>query len=405
MMKKKLQQLLAPLFSFLHWEVDSGRILLACAVLAIIIANSPLGPSYDQLLHLQLGLAGYSMSLVHWINDGLMAVFFFVIGLEIKREFCYGELRTMSAMVMPVCAALGGMLVPAIVYSIFNYGTPTAGGWGIPMATDIAFALGVMLLAARQAPVGLVVFLTALAIVDDLGAIVVIALFYSGEISVAALLTGLVLLALAFLLGRRGVQSVWPYLLLGLGAWAAFLVSGIHPTIAGVLLGFTIPIEGQPDDDSLHQKQAHQPGYHGSLLHILEEKLEPWSSYGIMPIFALANAGVSLAGASFDLTSPLCLGIIAGLVIGKPLGIYGSVKLLTQLTGAPLPGAATNAQTIAAGTLGGIGFTMSIFIATLALPDAAALNAAKISILSASVLAGTLGALLFKFCTAKTKNS
>ena len=384
-MKHKLRTLMTPFESFLTWEAGSGVILLASAILALVIANSPAGPAYEHLLHTMLGIGTgdfrLEMSLAHWVNDGLMTVFFFVIGLEIKREFLYGELRTKSAMVLPVCAALGGMLMPALLYSLVNLGAPTAGGWGIPMATDIAFALGILSLAASDAPLGLVVFLTALAIVDDLGAIVVIALFYSSDVSLAALGAGLLAILGAAALSRAGCKSLPLYGALGLAAWGAFLASGIHPTIAGVLLGLTIPAAASPET---------------SLLHQLEERIEPWSAYLIMPIFALANAGVSLAGAALDPTSPLFLGIVCGLVIGKPLGIYGSVRLVTRLSGAPLPGSATPSATLAAGTLGGIGFTMSIFIANLAFPDEATLAAAKLSILSASILAGLLGALLFR---------
>ena len=362
--------------------------LLACAVLALLLANSPLADAYAHLLHLPLGIGSgalrLEMSLTHWVNDGLMTLFFFAIGLEIKREFLYGELRTKAAMLLPVCAALGGMLVPALLYSLINLGAPTAGGWGIPMATDIAFALGILSLAASDAPLGLVVFLTALAIVDDLGAIIVIALFYSSDVSLAALGAGLLAILGAAALSRAGCKRLPLYGALGLAAWGAFLASGIHPTIAGVLLGLTIPAAASPET---------------SLLHQLEERIEPWSAYLIMPIFALANAGVSLAGAALDPTSPLFLGIVCGLVIGKPLGIYGSVRLVTRLSGAPLPGSATPSATLAAGTLGGIGFTMSIFIANLAFPDEATLAAAKLSILSASILAGLLGALLFRLAS------
>lgn len=265
------------------------------------------------------------------------------------------------------------------------------------MATDIAFALGIMTLAAGSAPVGLVVFLTALAIVDDLGAIVVIALFYSSDVSLAALGIGLAFLAGAFVLSRLRVEFLPAYLVLGLGAWLAFLASGIHPTIAGVLLGCAIPATASLDNSILHDgEHPKTAGHHGSLLHKLEEALEPWSAYVIMPIFALGNAGVSISGASLDFASPLFLGIAAGLVIGKPLGIYGSVRILTKITGAPLPGGASPGQALSAGTLGGIGFTMSIFIATLAFPEAETLAAAKLSILVSSVVAGGIGAAMFQ---------
>ena len=355
---KSMQGLAEPFLAFLRWEASSGVILLACAILALIVANSPLSESYEHLLHYPIA-----------------------IGLEIKREFLYGELRTYSAMLLPVGAALGGMLVPAIFYAAINYGQPTFGGWGIPMATDIAFALGIMTIAARQAPLGLVVFLTALAIVDDLGAIVVIALFYNTDLTVSALLLGLAAVAAAFVLGRFRVRFLPAYIALGLVAWLAFLQAGIHPTIAGVLLGLSIPAAADPE---------------ASLLHKLEHALEPWSAYAIMPIFALANAGVAISLATLDMTSPIFLGIFAGLCLGKPIGIFGAVFVLCKVFRLQLPGNATKSQLAATGMLGGIGFTMSIFIASLAFTDSAMLDLAKISILSASILSGLLGTAFFK---------
>lgn len=380
-----LQAVAGPFLAFLRWEASSGVILLFCAILALILANSPLAAGYEHILHLPIAIGAgeyvVEMGLLHWINDGLMAVFFFVIGLEIKREFLYGELRTASAMLLPVGAALGGMIVPAILYASINLGQPTFGGWGIPMATDIAFALGIMTIAARQAPLGLVVFLTALAIVDDLGAIVVIALFYNSDLAFGALFMGLLAIAAAFVIGRLRVRFVPLYIVLGLIAWYAFLQAGIHPTIAGVLLGLAIPAAEKPEV---------------SLLHKLEHALEPWSAYGIMPIFALANAGVAISFASLDFASPIFLGIAAGLCLGKPLGIFGATFLLCKVFKLPLPGGATKAQLAATGMLGGIGFTMSIFIASLAFPEAAQLDLAKISILCASILSGILGTVFFK---------
>lgn len=380
-----LQAVAEPFLAFLRWEASSGVILLGCAILALIVANSPLAGTYEHILHLPIAIGAgeytVTMGLLHWINDGLMAVFFFVIGLEIKREFLYGELRTASAMLLPVGAALGGMIVPALLYAAINVGLPTFGGWGIPMATDIAFALGIMTIAARQAPLGLVVFLTALAIVDDLGAIVVIALFYNSDLVFSALLVGLLAIAAAFLFGRLRVRFVPLYIVLGLMAWYAFLQAGIHPTIAGVLLGLSIPAAAKPE---------------ASLLHKLEHALEPWSAYGIMPIFALANAGVAISFATFDASSPIFLGILAGLCLGKPLGIFGAMFLLCRAFKLPLPGSATKSQLAATGMLGGIGFTMSIFIASLAFTESAQLDLAKISILCASVLSGILGTAFFK---------
>ena len=383
-MRRKIESLSTTFLSFLRSEASGGVILLICAILAVLIANSPWGESYEHALHtpIAIGLGAFSleMGLLHWVNDGLMAIFFFLVGLEIKREFLYGELKTKSAMILPVCGALGGMLVPALFYSLLNFGSPTAGGWGIPMATDIAFALGIMTMAARSAPPGLIVFLTALAIVDDLGAIVVIALFYSTDLAWAALLSGLAALAGAFLLNRMKIRFFPAYLVLGLIAWYFFLKAGIHPTIAGVILGFSIPAEKSCKT---------------SMLHRWEKRLHPWSAYLIMPIFALSNAGVEITLASLDFSSPLPWGILAGLFLGKPVGIFGSVYLLQKLGNIDIPGKASPRELAATGMLGGIGFTMSIFIASIAFTDPALLNLAKFSILLASTISAAAGTVIF----------
>lgn len=383
-MRRKIESLSTTFLSFLRSEASGGVILLICAILAVIIANSPWGGAYEHSLHtpIAIGIGPFSleMGLLHWVNDGLMAVFFFLVGLEIKREFLYGELRTKSAMILPVCGALGGMLVPALFYSLLNFGTATSGGWGIPMATDIAFALGIMTLAARSAPPGLVVFLTALAIVDDLGAIVVIALFYSTDLAWIALASGLAALAGAFLLNRLKIRFFPAYLALGLVAWYFFLKAGIHPTIAGVILGFSIPAEGNCKVSMLHQ---------------WEKRLHPWSAYLIMPIFALSNAGVEISLASLDFTSPLPWGILAGLFLGKPVGIFGSVYLLHKRGHIDIPGKASPRELAATGMLGGIGFTMSIFIVSIAFTDPGLLNLAKFSILLASTISAAAGTLVF----------
>lgn len=380
-MRRKIESLSTTFLSFLRSEASGGVILLICAILAVLIANSPWGKSYEHALHtpIAIGLGAFSleMGLLHWVNDGLMAIFFFLVGLEIKREFLYGELKTKSAMILPVCGALGGMLVPALFYSLLNFGSPTAGGWGIPMATDIAFALGIMTMAARSAPPGLIVFLTALAIVDDLGAIVVIALFY---IAWAALLSGLAALAGAFLLNRMKIRFFPAYLVLGLIAWYFFLKAGIHPTIAGVILGFSIPAEKSCKT---------------SMLHRWEKRLHPWSAYLIMPIFALSNAGVEISLASLDFSSPLPWGILAGLFLGKPVGIFGSVYLLHKIGHIDIPGKASPRELAATGMLGGIGFTMSIFIASIAFTDPALLNLAKFSILLASTISAAASTVIF----------
>lgn len=383
-MRRKIESLSTTFLSFLRSEASGGVILLICAILAVLIANSPWGESYEHALHtpIAIGLGAFSleMGLLHWVNDGLMAIFFFLVSLEIKREFLYGELKTKSAMILPVCGALGGMLVPALFYSLLNFGSPTADGWGIPMATDIAFALGIMTMAARSAPPGLIVFLTALAIVDDLGAIVVIALFYSTELAWFALFAGIAALAGAFLLNRMKIRFFPAYLVLGLIAWYFFLKAGIHPTIAGVILGFSIPAEKSCKT---------------SMLHRWEKRLHPWSAYLIMPIFALSNAGVEISLASLDFSSPLPWGILAGLFLGKPVGIFGSVYLLHKLGNIDIPGKASPRELAATGMLGGIGFTMSIFIASIAFTDPALLNLAKFSILLASTISTAAGTVIF----------
>lgn len=393
-MRRKIESLSTTFLSFLRSEASGGVILLICAILAVIIANSPWGGAYEHSLHtpIAIGIGPFSleMGLLHWVNDGLMAVFFFLVGLEIKREFLYGELRTKSAMILPVCGALGGMLVPALFYSLLNFGTATSGGWGIPMATDIAFALGIMTLAARSAPPGLVVFLTALAIVDDLGAIVVIALFYSTDLAWIALASGLAALAGAFLLNRLKIRFFPAYLALGLVAWYFFLKAGIHPTIAGVILGFSIPAEGNCKVSMLHQ---------------WEKRLHPWSAYLIMPVFALSNAGVEISLASLDFTSPLPWGILAGLFLGKPVGIFGSVYLLHKIGHIDIPGKASPQELAATGMLGGIGFTMSIFIASIAFTDPGLLNLAKFSILLASTISAAAGTLVFLISGSKGRET
>jgi NhaA family Na+:H+ antiporter len=393
-MRRKIESLSTTFLSFLRSEASGGVILLICAILAVIIANSPWGGAYEHSLHtpIAIGIGPFSleMGLLHWVNDGLMAVFFFLVGLEIKREFLYGELRTKSAMILPVCGALGGMLVPALFYSLLNFGTETSGGWGIPMATDIAFALGIMTLAARSAPPGLVVFLTALAIVDDLGAIVVIALFYSTDLAWISLASGLAALTGAFLLNRMKIRFFPAYLALGLVAWYFFLKAGIHPTIAGVILGFSIPAEGNCKVSMLHQ---------------WEKRLHPWSAYLIMPVFALSNAGVEISLASLDFTSPLPWGILAGLFLGKPVGIFGSVYLLHKIGHIDIPGKASPQELAATGMLGGIGFTMSIFIASIAFTDPSLLNLAKFSILLASTISAAAGTLVFLISGSKGRDT
>lgn len=387
--QEQSRQMIMPFQQFFKQEASSGIVLLAFAVMAMGLANSPWAAAYEEILHwkLSVGMGDFqlSMSLLHWINDGLMAVFFFVIGMEIKREFLFGELKSPSSTLLPIAAAVGGMVMPALLYTAFNIGKPTISGWGVSMATDIAFSLGVLAFAAPRAPRAVVVFLTALAIVDDLGGILVIALFYSADLHGPSLLAGAAVLLVLFWLSRRNVQSVLLYLIGGGLLWYAFLQGGIHPTIAGVLLGFSIP--------------AGTEETHGaSLLRKLEHRLTPWSAFFIMPVFALSNAGIAIDGGSVgNLLTPVGLGIMAGLFLGKPLGIFLSAYGLIRLRVVALPAGVRTAHFLGAGMLGGIGFTMSLFIAALAFTDGQVLMTAKTAVVAASVLSGLAGTAMFKW--------
>ena len=365
---------------FLDDQASGGIVLMAAAALALVVANSPLAPLYFDALHAYLG----PLSLAHWINDGLMAVFFLVVGLEIKREVLDGQLSTWSRRILPGVAALGGMIVPALVFLAFNAdNATTARGWAIPSATDIAFALGVLSLLGPRVPTSLKVFLTALAIIDDLGAVLIIALFYSGDLAMpylggaAAVLVGLVAL------NRLGVSRLWAYLVLGLGLWWLVLGSGVHASIAGVLLALTVPLRtspGRPDAD-------HSP------LHRLEHALHPLSTFLVIPIFGFANAGVSFAGLTMEaLTSDLTLGVALGLLLGKVVGVYGSAWTVIHFGLADVPMGAGRLQLLGVALLCGIGFTMSLFIGLLAFADSALLQEeVKVGILGGSLVAGFLG--------------
>lgn len=387
-LKNKLESLNFAFMEFFKNQSASGILLLFCAIGAMFIANSTFSQTYEAILHkmIAVGIGEFtiSMSFLHWVNDGLMAFFFFVIGMEIKREFLYEELNSLSATILPVVAAIGGMLAPAAIYVLFNYGEPTINGWGIPMGTDIAFALGVLSFAAGNAPRSIAIFLTALAIVDDLGAIIVIALFYTSGLVFNYLIAGFIVLGILILLNYYKVTSRLYRIIGGLILWFCFLQSGIHPTIAGVLLGLVIPA-GTIDT------------FKDSMLYKFEHALTPWSSYLIMPIFALANAGIAFNQESFsNLLTPVGLGIILGLFIGKPLGIFISVYTLVKLKIVKIPQNATLGHFFGAGSLGGIGFTMSLFIASLAFSDGEYLTTAKAAIMTASLLSGVLGTFLFK---------
>jgi len=371
--------------AFLDNAASGGIVLMVSAALALIVANSPLGHAYAEALHAYIG----GLSVLHWINDGLMAVFFLMVGLEIKREVVDGQLSTWSRRVLPGSAALGGMVGPALIFLAFNMGDDGhPKGWAIPAATDIAFALGVLSLLGSRVPMSLKVFLTALAIIDDLGAVVIIALFYTSSIDALALGgAGAVIVAL-IALNRLGVRSLVPYLGLGLVLWFLVLLSGVHATLAGVILALTIPLNRTPT----------QPDDMESPLHKLEHAIQPWVTFLIVPIFGFANAGVSFAGMSLSqLADPVPLGVAAGLFLGKQLGVFAAAALVIRAGWAELPMYASWRQLYGVALLCGIGFTMSLFIGLLAFPDSMVLqDEVKIGVLLGSLLSATAGALLLR---------
>lgn len=370
--------------NFLDNEAAGGLVLMAMAALAIIIANSPLAEPYFHALHIYIG----PLSLQHWINDALMAVFFLVVGLEIKREMLDGQLSTWSRRILPGAAAAGGMLFPALFYVAFNWNDPTAlRGWAVPTATDIAFALGVISLLGSRVPASLKIFLAALAIIDDLGAVIVIAVFYTADLNILALAGAAAVLAVLFALNRMKVMALWPYLALGVVLWILVFASGVHATLAGVLLALTIPLKPTPGTPEASHDE--------SPLHKLEHLLHKPVAFVVVPIFGFANAGVSLSGVSMALFSePLTMGVAVGLLAGKLVGVMGTVAVLVKLGVAHLPAKATWGQMAGTAFLCGIGFTMSLFIGLLAFDDPAVQDHVKIGILLGSVVAGILGAML-----------
>ncbi|MCH5322510.1 MAG: sodium/proton antiporter NhaA [Helicobacter sp.] len=413
-------------------ESFAGVLLLLCAVLAMIVANSPLGEQYAQLWKTKFGFSVdgtfIGMSLEHWINDVLMAFFFLVVGLEIKREILFGELAGFKRAALPVIAALGGMIGPGIIYYALNMGTPSEHGFGIPMATDIAFALGVLSALGKRVSVSVKVFLVSLAVADDLGAIIVIALFYTSGIAFEWLAVAAGIVVVLVILNKIGMKSLVPFMILGVFLWIAVHNCGVHATIAAVVLAFTIPVapkidtlsfmdkiqiaiekfkeaEKEKDGMLLQNEQVHSLGELAkhkkdvqNPLVRLEHTLAPYSNYLIMPIFAFANAGVTI-GSNIDFgIDHVFLGILCGLVIGKPLGIFGFTFLAEKLGIATRPTGAGWIDILGAGMLGGIGFTMSMFVTNLAFSGEHALVAtdvAKISILIASLGAGILGSIFF----------
>ncbi len=409
---------------FTRIAASGGIVLFLATLVALFLANGGSRDAYFHLLETSIGLSfgGFTLSehLLEWVNDGLMVIFFFVVGLEIKREITAGELASPKKAALPIAAAVGGMLLPAGLYAVFNIGGPGASGWGIPMATDIAFTLGIMALLGKRVPLSLKVFFTALAIADDLGAVLVIALFYTTHIEWSALIAGALILAVLFGLNRARVFSPFPYAILGIGLWLAFLESGVHPTIAGVLLAMTIPTRSpantgvmlaqcvtildnyeMPGAAQSNREASHQAAVQTlenitdrllSPAQRLERDLHPWSTYLILPVFALSNAGITLSGGGGEtLLDGVSLGIISGLVLGKPFGIYLASRLAVRLGLAELPPDLNWRQIFSASWLAGIGFTMSLFIANAGFSDPALLNTAKLAILIASVAAGVVG--------------
>ncbi|HRF10416.1 MAG TPA: Na+/H+ antiporter NhaA [Xanthobacteraceae bacterium] len=372
---------------FLDNQASAGIVLMAAAVLALVVANSPLAPFYFAALKTYLG----PLSLLHWINDLLMALFFLMVGLEIKREMIDGQLSSWSRRILPGVAALGGMLGPAVIYAALNSGNPAAlRGWAIPAATDIAFALGVLSLLGPRVPASLKVFLAALAIIDDLGAVLVIAVFYTADLQYHYLLASAVIVVALFVLHQRRVNTLVPYLLLGAALWYCVLRSGVHATLAGVMLAMFIPIKRTPA--SPEASPAESP------LHRLEHALHLPVAFVIVPVFGFANAGVSFAGASLQIFGDtIVAGIALGLVLGKVVGILGTVWLLVRLNLADIPAAASKTQIFGVSLLCGIGFTMSLFIALLAFEDPSMQYRAKFGILSGSLVAGVLGYLVLRF--------
>ena len=424
-----------PIQQFMKQEKAGGIVLGLSVVVALVIANSPMREAWAHIFEQHFGFVFggktyFDFSLEHWINDGLMSLFFFVVGLELKREFISGELREVKKVLLPIGAAIFGMVVPSVIYLIFNHGTEAAGGWGIPMATDIAFALAVIYMLGSRVPMAVKVFLTTLAIVDDIGSVLVIAFFYTSSISVADLLTGFGFLLLMFGANKMGVKNIWFYAIVAIvGVWASFLVSGIHATISAVLAAFMIPADAAlSEKDFLARMRGHHdefeeaegnefPTLEDEQLHIvasvrrdatrampplqrLEHTLHPFVSFVIMPIFALSNAGVTFIG--MDVASVadggVAIGVMLGLLLGKPIGVVLSVMLMEKMGIGRMPDGMTRRHLLGVGFLASIGFTMSMFVTTLAFSDPMAHVQAKVGILAASVIGGLVGYAILSRC-------
>jgi NhaA family Na+:H+ antiporter len=413
---------------FASWAPATGVLLLLMSIVAVLVVNSPLGSGFVALWQMPFGLTigndAFRMSLLEWINDGLLTIFFLVVGLEIKREFTVGRLATRRSAAFPIAAALGGMAVPALVYLWLIPAGPWQHGWGVPMATDTAFAVALIVMLGRRVPVELRVFLTAAAIVDDLGSIVVVALFYSNHFNVSYLLAALAIVGVLVLLNRSGVYRAMPYAVAGVALWAAVHAGGLHATLAGVILAMLIPTRPPPNLGALRAQAAtifdaemnrsQDVLRHGPALPTLEaidaihdrlespadrtlRAIEPWSSFFVLPLFALANAGVVLAADVVTSHEPLVLAIALGLLVGKPLGLLAGCALAAWTGIAVKPDAYTWRQLAGAGALAGIGFTMSLFIAGQAFPGADDFAAAKIAVFAGSVVAATIGVVVLWF--------
>jgi Na+:H+ antiporter, NhaA family len=431
--RDRLERVAQPFQEFARRGVLGGILLVACALTGIIWANSPWSESYFHLWETPVGVVfaerNFNANLHLVINDALMVVFFVLVGLEIKRELLVGELSTRQSAALPIVAAAGGMLVPALLYLSTNASGPSSDGWGIPVATDIAFALGVLTILGPRVPVGLKVFLTALAIVDDIGAVLIIAMFYTSQLNVAALsVVGVVIVGL-WLMGRLRINELSPYVIGGVILWAAMLASGVHATVAGVVLAFTIPAttvinsaaflerareilndfhrsEGNPptvlanrsQQETLHSLEIASVQVQAPLLR-MEHRLHAVVTYFILPLFALSNSGVALSGGS-SLGGPVTVGVALGLIVGKPVGIMLASWLAVKTGLSRLPSSSTWPQLFGVACLGGIGFTMSLFVANLAFPAGAMLDEAKVAVMGSSVVAGIIGWLLVRRATA-----
>jgi NhaA family Na+:H+ antiporter len=428
--------ILEPIQRFINKSSTSGIILFSAALLAIVLTNSPWSAEFHHIWEIEfsVGFNGsyLTKSLHHWINDGLMAVFFFVVGLELKREIMAGELSTLSKASLPIAAAFGGMLFPSFIYLFFNQTGETSAGWGIPMATDIAFVLGILYLLGDRVPLTLKVFLTALAITDDIGAVLVIAFFYTSEINFNSLLHAGIYLAILIIANRLGVRNIIFYAIIGIGGvWLALLLSGVHATIAAVLAAFTIPASVKVNEEYYTSKldilldkfKKAEPNQNtlvtNEQLHILEEirevskkaltplqrmehSMHPFVAFFVMPVFALSNGGVDISSDFLSqATSPVAIGVFTGLLVGKFLGVVGIVSLFLKMKWAVLPEGMTRQHLIGAGFLAAIGFTMSLFISDLAFVDKEHLEQARIGILGASVMASFAGYFTIKYADKK----